>query len=127
MAFVLLLAALAHPTWAVAHAVVHEHLAQHHGEAPPHTPASAPEPHEAGTQPLASPDRSHDHEHDHLLAVFVRPTRSADSPSHAALPSATPLPRVIATRQWSVPREAAPSRASPEASGPSDPRAPPIT
>lgn len=126
IATALLLAALGQPAWALAHAAVHEHLAQHHGEATPHPPARAPDPHQGGTQPLASPARSHDHEHEHLVAVFLRPTRSTDSPSLAALPSPTSSPYVVATRQWPIHRGAAPSRASPEASGPSDPRAPPI-
>jgi hypothetical protein len=128
MASALLLGALGQPAWALAHVAVHAHLAQHHGEATPHPPASAPDPHESETRPLASPERSHDHdhEHEHLVAVFLRPTRTTDSPSLAALPSPTPCPHVVATRRWQIFREAPPSRASPEASGPSDPRAPPI-
>jgi hypothetical protein len=126
-ALALLLAALAQPAWAVAHTVVHQHLAQHHGEVThSHHPASVPDVPETGTQQTASAQGSHDHEHQHLIAVFLRPTRSTDSPSLAALPSATPSPYVVATQRWQTNREAAPSRASPEAAGPSDPRAPPI-
>jgi hypothetical protein len=127
MAFALLLAVLVQPAWAVAHAVVHEHLAAHHEEAThSHHPASVLDVPESGTQPVASARGSHGHEHEHLVAVFLRPTGSIDAPSLAVLPSTTPSPCVVATHQCEINREAAPSRASPEASGPSDPRAPPV-
>ena len=127
MAFVLLLAALAQPTWAVAHAVVHEHLEAHHAEAVhSHHPGSVLHVPESGTQQVASARGSHEHAHEHRVAVYLRPTRSIDAPPLAALPARTHSPCVIATRQCEIDREVAPSRASPEAAGPSDPRAPPI-
>jgi len=127
-ALALLLAALASPAWAVAHAAVHEHLERHHEEAThSHHAASVPEVLESGTQPVVSlqGQGSHEHAHDHLVAGFLRPTRNTDYPSLAALPPAAPALHVVAAEQCR-PREAAPSRASPESSGPSDPRAPPI-
>jgi hypothetical protein len=127
MAFALLLAALAQPAWAVSHAVVHEHLAAHHDEAAhSHHPTSPVDVRESETQPPASARGAHEHEHEHLVAVFLRPARSIDFPSLAALPSMTPSDCAVATRQCEINREAAPSRASPEASRSSDPRAPPI-
>jgi hypothetical protein len=127
MAFALLLAALAQPAWAVAHATVHEHLAAHHEEAThSHHPASVLDVRESEAQPRASARGSHEHGHEHLVAVYLRPTGSTDPPSLAALPSTTSSPCAVATRQREINREAAPSRASPEASGPSNPRAPPI-
>jgi hypothetical protein len=128
-ALALLLAALAQPAWAVAHTVVHQRLAQHHGAAThSHHPVGVHDLPESRTQPVASARGSHEHEreHEHLVAVFLRPARGTDLPSPLALPAATPSPYVVATRQRQTHREAAPSRASPEASGPSDPRAPPI-
>jgi hypothetical protein len=124
MAAALLLAALGQIAWALAHAAIHEHLAQHHRAATPHLLVSAPDLHESGTRPLASPQRPYDHEHP--AAVFLRPTRCTDAASPATLPSATPSHFAVAARQWSIYRESVLSRASPEASGPSDPRAPPI-
>jgi hypothetical protein len=127
-ALTLLLAGLAQPAWAFAHTVVHQHLAQHHEEAAHSHTAGVSDVSASEAQQAASTPgfHDHDHDHDHLVAVFIRPTRSSDSPSLAALPSAAPRPYVVTPRQWAINREGAPSRASPEASGPSDPRAPPI-
>jgi hypothetical protein len=118
IAFALLLAALAQPAWAVAHAGVHEHMAQHHGDAVPHHPASSHDAHESGPHPS--------HEHTHVGAMLVRPTRDTDSPSPVALPAATPRPSVVATQPRRIDREAVPSRASVAESAPLGPRAPPI-
>jgi len=120
LALTLLLAAFGQPAWALAHAAVHEHLAQHHAEAAPHPPASGL--HADATVPEASPARAHDH--DHLAAVFLRPTHSTDSPAPVALPST--MTCLAAARPCPAHREPPPSGSSPEASGPSDPRAPPI-
>ncbi len=124
MALALLLAALAQPAGAAADTAVHQHIAQHHGEAThSHHPASdAPE---NGTQQVASAKESHGHEHEHRVAFFLRPTRSTDSPSLSVLPSATPSSYGVAIRRGPTNRDATPSPASPEASGSSEPRAPP--
>lgn len=126
IAFILLLAALAQPAWAVAHADIHEHLAQHHGEATHHPPVIAHDAHGSGTKDLAATERAHHHDHEHLVAVFLRPTRNADTSSMVALPSAAPRPHAVVTGQRLIDRDPSTSRASPEQSGPSEPRAPPI-
>jgi len=126
-ALALLLAALASPAWAVAHAAVHEHLERHHEEVTQaHHPASVPEVPKSGAQQVVSLDGHGSHEHEHLGPVLLRPTRNTDYPSLAALPPATSSLHVVAAEQCRSHREAAPSRASPDSSGPSDPRAPPI-
>lgn len=117
VAWILLLAALLQPGWAVAHALVHEHLASHHRERPAI-------PHGEAAPSFAAEERPHDH--GHLDDALFLASRGIDAAQLTALPSASPSPRAVATQECPVPREAAPSRASPEASGPSDPRAPPI-
>lgn len=127
-AILLLLAALAQPAWAAAHAAVHEHLALHHGGAThSQLPASTPDVDPSGTSQVASVRGSHDHDHAHLAAVFVRSTRGTGLPSPVALPATVPCPSsVVVHQRWHLYPEAAASRASPDAAGSSDPRAPPI-
>ena len=123
---VLLLAALAQPAWATAHAAVHAHLARDHGSTShSEAPASNPDEHPSETRQTAARE-SHDHDHDHLVGLFVRATRSTDLASPAALLSATPCPEVVPPRRWQLQLEAAASLARTEATGPSGPRAPPV-
>ena len=115
-AWILLLAALSQPGWALAHALLHEHLAHHHAE-----PAATS--YEAAASVLGSDERPHDHGHlDGALLLF---SRSSNPASFAALPSPSPSPGATTTRSaWVVP-VGAPPRASPELADPSRPRAPP--
>ena len=121
---VLLLAALAQPAWATAHAAVHAHLARDHGSTShSEAPASNPDEHPSETRQTAARES---HDHDHLVGLFVRATRSTDLASPAALLSATPCPEVVPPRRWQLQLEAAASLARTEATGPSGPRAPPV-
>ena len=128
MALVLLLAILAQPAWAIAHAAIHDHLVHHphhHGETDGH--------HHHGTDRSEDPRDSsgprvagdeHGHDHDHLEAMFVRPAQSADGLSFAAIP-ATESRWVVLPLHRRVVREGQPSRASPDRPDTSHPRAPP--
>jgi len=116
MAWILLVAALALPGWAAAHARAHKQLAHHHQE---HAAAS----HEAAAPYLASDERPHDH--GHLDEALLRARRSTDTIQFAALPSASPSLVAAAKRQSSIAREGAPQRASPELTNSAHPRAPP--
>jgi len=112
----LLLTALALPGWAVAHAEIHEHLADHHQE-------RAAVSNEAGAPYLASDERTHDH--GHLDEATLLPRRGTVTVQFAALPSTSPSPVVAAERPVSIAREGAPPRASPPLIDSSHPRAPP--
>lgn len=152
MALALLLAVLSQPAWAIAHVAIHvaihDHLAHHpHPPHPPHSPdatgaTGATDGHGHETDPgdrhgVQSLDAStprvvgprlageeHRHDHDHLDATFVRPTRSADGASLAAIPAAG-LRWTAPALQRLVCREGQPSRASPDPPDVSNPRAPP--
>jgi hypothetical protein len=126
-ALILLLAALALPAWATAHAAVHAHLAEHHGGAThSETPASAPDEHPSETRQIAAREsHDHDHEHEHLVGLFVRPTGSTDLGSPAALPLTTPCAEAAPRLRWQLHLEAAAPLARREAVGSSGPRAPP--
>lgn len=123
------MAALALPGWAVTHALIHQHLAHHHGEGEHHHgdewhqhaggPATS---HATEGLSLLADERAH--EHGHLDAVLILASRSQLASPPAVLPAASPEPRV-ASFTVRVARERAPPRASPESADPSHPRAPP--
>ena len=116
MAWILLVAALALPGWAAAHARAHEHLSHRHQE---HAAVS----HEAEAPDLASDERPHDH--GHLDEALLLARRSTFTIQFAPLPSASSSPAAAAERQgWAV-GEGAPARASHELTNPPHPRAPP--
>lgn len=128
--WILLFAALALPSWAVTHALIHQHLAHHQGEGE-HQHGSeshhhAPGPATShGTEGLALVADERAHEHGHLDAVLIPATRSPLAAPPTLLPAATPEPVVAPTFIVRVARERAPPRASPEFADPSHPRAPP--
>lgn len=129
-AWILLAAALALPGWVVAHALIHEHLAHHHGEGThPHGDVShrhAGDPaasHETAGLAFFSGERAH--EHGHLDAVLIPASRGQLAAPPLLLPAASPEPEVAPTSTLRVARERAPPRASPGSADPSHPRAPP--
>lgn len=114
MAWILLLAGLAQPSWALAHALVHAHEARHHeGADAPATPVGAS--HHAAKS-------SHD-DHAHLDHGALLKSRGADGGSAAPLPAAPRLPDVSTTRLAAGAREP-PALAAP-LSHALQPRAPP--
>ena len=117
MVWILLLAALAQPGWAMAHQFVHAHLEHHHSArfAPAHD-AQAPQ---------LVHDEKAPHDHGHLGEALLRAGRSTDATHFAALPSALPSPVAAAERPGSPVREGAPPRATPGLADSSQPRAPP--
>jgi hypothetical protein len=109
---ILLLAALWLPGWAILHALVHEHLAEHHG----HAAAAGTEVHiEHGGQAA--------HEHSEEV-IRLLPSRGKDEAPLAVLPAASAL-RVAAEQSVRSVRERAPTRRRAELALPSHPRAPP--
>lgn len=129
-AWVLLVAALALPGQAVAHALIHRHLAQHHGEGAhqhggaSHLRAGAPaaiHPAEGFTSFID--ERAHDH--GHLDGVLLRASRSQVAPPPVALLAASPESVAGPMLTVRVAQGRAPARASPDAADPSRPRAPP--
>lgn len=130
MAWVLLVAALALPGWAVTHALVHQHLAHHHGEGEHHH-GNESHHHAAGpatshgTEGLAAVAAERAHEHGHLDAVLIPASRSQLAPPPAVLPADSPEPVAAPTFTMRVARERAPPRPSHESADPSHPRAPP--
>jgi hypothetical protein len=132
MALALLLAVLSQPAWAIAHVAIHDHLA-HHDATDGHGHETDPgdrhdiQSLDASTPRVVGPrlaGEEHRHDHDHLDATFVRPTRSADGASLAAIPAAG-LCWTTPALQRPVCREGQPSRASPDPPDVSNPRAPP--
>ena len=117
MAWFLLLAALAQPGWALAHALVHEHLEHHHS-------AQLAAAHEARV-PHVQRDERAPHDHGHLDEALLRTGRSLHAAQFAMLPAALPTPVAAAVRPDWIVAAGAPPRASPEFTDPSHPRAPP--
>lgn len=136
-AWILLVAALALPGWSVAHALIHQHLAHHHGEGAHHHGDGAhhhgdgPDHHAAepattqGTEALALLAEERAHEHGHLDALLIPASRSELAAPTMALSVASREPVVAPTATIPVAREGAPPRARPELADPSHPRAPP--
>ena len=118
MACILLLAALAQPGWAVAHALVHEHLEHYHS-------ARLADAHEAQAPHLAHDEKA-PHDHGHLDEALLLAGRGTGATHFAAFPSAFASPVAAAQRPGSVVGERAPPRSSSEFTDPSNPRAPPI-
>lgn len=129
-AWILLVAALALPGWAVTHALIHQHLANHHGEGrhhhgdESHHHASGPAT-PKGTEALALVADERAHEHDHLEAVLIPASRGQLAVPPMVLPAASPEPVVAPTFTIRSARERALPRASSKSADPSHPRAPP--
>ncbi len=119
MGWILLLAALAQPGWAVAHALGHSHLEQHHSA---HVLAAL-ETH-AG-HPACNEKTPHDH--GHLDDALIVASRGTNALQFEALPAASPSTVAAAEPPGRIVRERALPLAGPELTGPSHPRAPPLS